>query len=166
MTAPAAAAQSHGALTRAVIAGDHDAVHAGLAADAVLRSPVTGVAFEGREVVAALLRDVSEAFSDFRIDREMSDGQDYAVFVSSRVLGRDVGLAQLIRHDDAGKVTEIKLHARPLSGATAVYAALAPRVAGRRSRPLGVVLGVLLRPLPWLFVLADRFSDRLGLMRA
>ena len=166
MSATTTPAAGHGALTRAVIAGDQAAAFEALAPDAVLRSPVTDVAFEGRDVVAALLRDVSEAFEAFEIDREMSDGHDYAVFVTSRVLGQSVGLAQLLRYDDSGRVTEIRLHARPLSGATAVYAALAPRVAGRRNRMLGVVLGVLLRPLPWLFVLADRFSERLGLTRA
>jgi hypothetical protein len=60
----------------------------------------------------------------------------------------------------------MRLHSRPLSGSAAIYAALAPRVTGRRSRPLGIALGLLLRPLPGLFALGDRFIDRLGLTRA
>jgi hypothetical protein len=161
-----APAPAHGALTRAVIEGDRAAVREGLAPDAVLRSPVTGVSFEGRDVVAALLDDVSETFEAFRIDREMSDGDDYIVVVTSRVLGRDVGLAQLIHYDDSGRVSEMRLHSRPLAGSAAVYAALAPRVVGRRNRALGIVLGLLLRPLPLFFALGDRFIDRLGVTRA
>ena len=156
----------HGALTRAVIDGDQAAVRAGLAPDAVLRSPVTGVSFEGHAVVAGLLEDVSETFSDFQLVKEMSDGDSYVVVVTARVLGHEVGLAQLLTYDEDGRVKEMRLHSRPLAGSAAVYAALAPRVAGRRNRALGVALGIMLRPLPLFFALGDRFVDRLGLTRA
>jgi len=143
----------------AVAAGDVNAVIDTLAPDVVLYSAVTGTPFVGREVVADTYRSVVEAFEELRIVDEFESGDTHAFFWEGRMEGRFVAGADRLRLNPDGKVREITVLGRPLSGVATFLTAIGPRLARRRR---GGVVATLLRvtalPLPPLLALLDPVS--------
>jgi hypothetical protein len=133
-----------------------------LADDVVLRSPLTNrFTFDGKDDVRRLFETAYEKF----------DGLDYHTVIGDRVLvggatagGQPFEETLLLTLDDAGKIAEITLFIRPLTGLTAVMAALGPALARKngRSRLAAGVLRVMAAPL----VAATRSGDRMGLKLA
>ena len=141
---------------------DLAAVVALFAPDIVLRSPIIGrPSFEGREAVANLIAAVVATFDDYEYTLEgegEGDGVQVLAF-RARVRGREIDAVDLFRMDDAGLVTEIVVHIRPMAGLAAVAAALGPHLArGPLQRvlvtaftvPLAFVLGVVEPLIPRL----------------
>ncbi|ATB34623.1 hypothetical protein CYFUS_000030 [Cystobacter fuscus] len=117
----------------AVEAGDFTALGDLLADDVVFRSPVAFRPYQGRAVVAAILRGVGRVFTDFRYVRELADadGRGSALVFETVVNGVSVHGLDLIRLDDAGRISELTVMVRPLSAANALAQAMAaefPRI--------------------------------------
>src|SRR5690242_1902102 len=110
----------------AVEAGDFAALGDLLAEDVVFRSPVAFKPYEGRAIVAAILRGVGRVFEDFRYVRELADadGQGSALVFQTVVDGVSVNGIDLIRTNDAGLISELTVMVRPLSGANALAQAM------------------------------------------
>ncbi len=150
-------------MTHAFIAGiaarDSGAVIDTLAPDVVLHSAVTAVPFEGRDLVADTYRSVLEAFEELRVVDEFESGDTHAFFWDGRMGGRPVTGADRIRLDAEGRVLEITVVGRPMSGVATFLTDIGPRLARRRR---GGLVAKLLRitslPLPPLLALLDPVS--------
>jgi hypothetical protein len=113
----------------AVEAGDMDAGLALFAVDATLDSPVAFKPFVGIEQVGVVLRAVFETFEDFHYTDELG-GEDgvHALVFSARVGERSVQGLDLLRTDSDGRITNLTVMIRPLSGLIALAEAMAPKV--------------------------------------
>lgn len=113
----------------AIEARDIDALAALFADDIVFNSPVAFHPFTGRAVVAEVLSNVLEVFSDFHyVDELVGEGTHGLVF-RARVGERAVEGLDHLRFDEAGLVSEFTVMVRPLSGLIALAEAMGPRVA-------------------------------------
>lgn len=110
----------------AVEAGDFAGLGNLLADDVVFRSPVAFKPYEGKVIVAAILRGVGRVFQDFRYVRELEDGdgRGSALIFETVVDGVSLNGIDLIRLDTEGKIIELTVMVRPLSGANALAAAM------------------------------------------
>lgn len=111
----------------AVEAGDFDGLGELLAADVVFRSPVAFKPYDGKPIVAAILRGVGRVFTEFRYVRELedADGRGSALVFETVVEGVSVNGIDLIRTNDAGLISELTVMVRPLSASNALAAAMA-----------------------------------------
>ncbi|MGK9463560.1 nuclear transport factor 2 family protein [Streptomyces sp. G6] len=114
------------AFRAAVEAHDLDAVEALLAEDVVFTSPVVFKPYRGKAITAAILRAVVRVFEDFRYERVIgeADGRDHALVFTARVGDREIGGCDLLHLDEDGRIDELTVLVRPLSGAQALQAAM------------------------------------------
>ncbi|MFF6814288.1 nuclear transport factor 2 family protein [Streptomyces sp. NPDC012403] len=117
------------AFREAVEAHDLDAAVALLAEDVVFTSPVVFKPYTGKAITGAILRAVAEVFEDFRYVREIDDaaGRDHALVFTARVGDRRIEGCDFIHVDDDGRIDELTVMVRPLSGAQALAAAMGAR---------------------------------------
>ncbi|MFD5303285.1 nuclear transport factor 2 family protein [Streptomyces rochei] len=114
------------AFRAAVEADDLDAVEALLAEDVVFTSPVVFKPYRGKAITAAILRAVARVFEDFRYERAIGDpdGRDHALLFSARVGDREIGGCDFLHLDADGRIDELTVMVRPLSGAQTLQAAM------------------------------------------
>jgi hypothetical protein len=140
----------------AVVARDAAALIDTLAPDVTLHSAVTKVPFQGRDVVGDTYRSVIESFDELRIVEEFEGDGTIAFFWEGRMGGRFVAGADRVRLDPDGKVREITVTGRPLSGLATFLSEIGFRLARRRR---GGVVARLLRvtslPLPSMLSAVD-----------
>jgi len=148
------------ALAAAMTARDHAGLMAYYADDVTFHSPVTPRPFVGRAAVGAVLGAVMQGFESWERTFVFADGATCTFGVRARIGGRDVELAELIRVDDHGRVTEMRVHGRPLAGVAAIAAVAAPLLVSRDHPARGRVVGALTRPLPALLAAGDRVLMR------
>ncbi|MEU4985337.1 nuclear transport factor 2 family protein [Streptomyces sp. NPDC021969] len=115
------------AFRAAVEAHDVDAVEALLADDVVFSSPVVFKPYRGKAITAAILRAVERVFEDFRYERVIgeADGRDHALLFSARVGDREISGCDFLHLDASGRIDELTVMVRPLSGAQALQTAMA-----------------------------------------
>jgi hypothetical protein len=156
MTTAQHAATRRTAFARALEARDIDALVESLAPDAVLHSAVTASPFEGREVLADLYASLFESFEEIRIVDELENGSTHAFFWEGRMEGRYVAGADRLRLDHEGRVREITVVGRPLSGVSTFLTGIGYRLARRRrGRLVAALLRLSARPLAPLFSSLD-----------
>jgi hypothetical protein len=150
------------AFPAAIAARDPDALIDTLADDAILYSAVTHTPFVGRDVIGDTYRSVLESFQELRITDELENGDTHVFYWEGRMGGRPVGGADRIRLDANGKVREITVLARPMSGVATFLTEIGFRLTRRRR---GGLLAWLLRltalPLPPLLSLLDPVTRRI-----
>jgi hypothetical protein len=142
---------------KAAATKDIELAMSALADDAVLHSPLTDrFTFNGKDDIRLLFEAAYENF----------EGLEYHTAIDGRVLvggatikGQRFEETLLLTLDDHGKIAEITLFIRPLTGLTAVMAALGPTLARKNGRRTAGLLKVLTAPL----VAATRSGDRMGL---
>jgi SnoaL-like domain len=145
--------------TAAIAARDANALIDTLAPDVVLYSAVTATPFEGREVVADTYRSVIEAFDELRVVDEFDGGETHAFWWEGRIDGRAVVGADRIRLDADGKVSQITVTGRPMSGVATFLTGIGPRLARRRRGGLVArLLRITALPLPPMLALLDPVS--------
>jgi len=150
------------AFPAAIAANDVDALIETLAPDVVLYTTVTNVPFEGRDLVADTYRSVLESFQDLRIVDEFESGQTHAFFWEGRMAGRPVWGADRIRLDPEGRVREITVVARPISGIATFLTEIGFRLARRRRGKLVArLLRVSALPLPPALAMLDPVTRRI-----
>lgn len=116
------------AFRTAVEAEDPHAVTDALADDVVFRSPAVFKPYEGRQVVAAILtQGAMQVFEDFRYTDQLEDGDTATLVFEARVGDRSLNGLDMLRFDDDGKVRELMVMVRPLSGLNALMEAMARR---------------------------------------
>jgi hypothetical protein len=140
----------------AISARDHAALVETLAPDVVLHSAVTAAPFEGRETVGELYASVIDSFEYVEVVDEFEAGDTHAFFWRGRIDGRFVEGADRLRLDGDGKVREITVIGRPLSGVATFLSSIGVRFARRRRGGLvAAILRLTALPLPPLFALLD-----------
>ena len=122
------------AFRTAVEAEDPEALTAALAENVTFRSPVVFKPYEGKAVVATILTEGAlNVFDDFRYTDQLEDGDAAALLFTARVGDRDVDGLDLLRFDADGKVAELMVMVRPMSGLNALAEAM-----GRELERVGV----------------------------
>lgn len=148
-------------LRTAMEARDVDAMVATLAPDVVFRSPAVSTPFVGREAVRELFTALIASLEEFEYTHEIDGGETRVIGFRARIAGRPVEGVDLLEHDADGRVREITVYARPLSGAAAFVAAIGPRLAAARSPARGRFAAIGTRPLPGFLAFVDAVGARL-----
>ena len=109
---------------QAAEAKDFSAVEEIFTEDVVFRSPVVFKPYEGRAAVAMILGAVVQVFEDFRYTDQVETGDVAALAFSARVGDRELDGIDLLNFDSEGRVTELAVYVRPLSGVNALAQAM------------------------------------------
>jgi len=100
----------------------------------VFRSPVVFKAYEGKPLVATILtQGAMNVFEDFRYTDQLEDRDAAALIFNARVGDRKLDGLDLLRFDGDGKVRELSVMVRPMSGLNALAEAM-----GREFERLGI----------------------------
>ena len=94
------------------------------AEDVLFRSPAVFEPYEGRGVVTLLLAAVAEVFVDFRYTDQVETGDTAMLAFSARVGDRELDGIDLLRFDGEGRIREMAVYIRPISGLTALAEAM------------------------------------------
>jgi hypothetical protein len=95
---------------------------------------------------------VIDAFEAVEVVDDLSDGNTYVFFWRGRIGGRDVEGVDRLRLDSGGRVREITVFGRPLSGLAAFLTGIGERFARRRRGEVAArTLKLTAQPLPSLF---------------
>jgi SnoaL-like domain len=124
------------AFRRAVEAKDLSAIDDLFSEDVSFRSPVVYKPYQGREAVAMLLGTVVQVFEDFRYTDHTETGDTATLAFSCRIGEKEVDGIDLVRFDEDGKIREMQVYVRPMSGVTALAEAM-----GRKLEQMGVPTG-------------------------
>ncbi|WNI20710.1 nuclear transport factor 2 family protein [Streptomyces sp. ITFR-16] len=114
---------------KAVEAHDLEAIEATLADDVVFTSPVAFKPYPGKPLTAAILRAVTQVFTDFRYVREMAseDGREHALVFVAKVGEREINGCDFLHLNEAGEIDDLMVMVRPLSAAQALAEAMGAR---------------------------------------
>jgi SnoaL-like domain len=113
----------------AVESKDFERVRETMAPDVQFRSPAVFAPYAGREAVGALLRVVAEVLGPELVYQwQIRDADREVLCFTSRVGNREIEGVDLLRYDDDGRVRELVVMMRPLSGLIAVRDAVAARL--------------------------------------
>ncbi|GAB2829275.1 nuclear transport factor 2 family protein [Actinocorallia aurea] len=106
----------------AIEARDIDAIADLLADDVVFTSPIAFQPYEGKAMTLAILRGVMRVFEDFRYLREIGSPEDtdHALIFQTTIDGRTVQGCDFLHRNADGKIDELMVMVRPLSGANAL----------------------------------------------
>lgn len=116
------------AFKAAVEAEDRQAIVDALSEHVVFRSPAVFKPYEGKQVVGAILTEgAMKVFEDFRYLHRLEDGDTAALIFSARVGDRELDGLDLMRFDADGRIRELMVMVRPLSGLNALAEAMAQR---------------------------------------
>jgi hypothetical protein len=105
-------------------AKDFSALDDLFAEDVVFRSPVVFKPYEGRDAVAMLLGAVVQVFEDFRYTDQVETGDAAALAFSARVGDRELDGIDFLNFDSEGRVSEMAVYVRPMSGVHALAEAM------------------------------------------
>jgi SnoaL-like domain len=103
---------------------DFSAIDDLFAEDVVFRSPVVFRPYEGRAAVAMLLGAVVQVFEDFRYTDQVETGDAAALAFSARVGDRELDGIDFLHFDSEGRVKEMAVYVRPMSGVQALADAM------------------------------------------
>lgn len=145
-------------LQKAAADKDVELAISALADDVVIRSPLTDQITFDRSTIRPLFETVYEKFAGLTY----TEISDRVLIGRATVNGQPIEETLLLTFDDHDKITEITLFIRPLTGLTAVMAALGPTLARKNRRRTAGLLKVMTAPL----VAATRFGDRFGVKLA
>jgi ketosteroid isomerase-like protein len=110
---------------RAAVEGkDFSAVDEVFTEDVTFRSPVVFKPYEGREAVAMILGAVAQVFEDFRYTDQVETGDVAVLAFSARVGDRELDGIDHLRFDADGRVREMLVYVRPMSGVNALAEAM------------------------------------------
>ena len=96
--------------------------------ECIFRSPFLWKPKHGRPLAIAILKAASQVFEDFEYHRQMTDGSSWTLEFSSHI--GEIGLkgVDLIRINEAGKITEVEVLVRPFKGLQALAEAMSKQL--------------------------------------
>jgi SnoaL-like domain len=103
---------------------DFSAIEEIFSPDVSFRSPVVYKPYEGRDAVAMILGAVVQVFEGFRYTEQTETGDTAALAFSARVGDRELEGIDLLRFDGDGRVRELAVYVRPMSGVNALAEAM------------------------------------------
>jgi hypothetical protein len=169
MSAPTPAGQPSTPASKAVTAlraaaerGDADALAELFAPNVVFHSPMTmQLAFEGREEVVALHRDIFAVLEDLKTTEPLMRGDTWSFSFNATVREVQLEAINLGRCNPQGQIVENTIFVRPLPALATLFAVLPPRVSTRRRGRLhGTLAGLLAQPLAVALRTADRLVPK------
>jgi hypothetical protein len=116
------------AFRAAAEAKDFSAIDELFAEDVTFRSPVVYKPYEGREAVAMLLGEVIQVFQEFRYTDHTETGDTATLAFSAKAGDRELDGIDLLRFDSDGKIREMQVYVRPMSGMHALAEAMKARL--------------------------------------
>lgn len=119
-----------------IIGGSDPAVLAELLAeDAVFHSPVVNTPQVGKSVVLAYLVATSHVLGNesFRYVRKLVDGSEMMLEFVTELDGININGVDIIRFDDAGKISVFKVMVRPLKAINKVWEMMAAELKAAKS---------------------------------
>jgi hypothetical protein len=126
------------AFKQAVESRDPAAISECLAEEVSFRSPVTFQAYEGKQLVATILTEgAMKVFSDFSYSDRLEDGDTAVLIFQAQVGEREVDGIDILRFDGEGKVRELMVMVRPMSGVHALAEAMGRRFEDLQITPAG-----------------------------
>lgn len=121
-------ARARDALRKAVHAGDVARLEAAFADEVLFQSPVVHKPYTDRAAITQLLGIVFETFEDFRYVDELDGETAAGLIFRARIGDKELQGLDLLRGDEAGRITELTVMVRPLSGAIALAQAVGARL--------------------------------------
>jgi len=112
------------AFRKAAESKDFSAFEEIFAEDVTFRSPAVFRPYEGRGAVAMLLTAVAGVFEDFRYTDQVEAGETAMLAFSASVGNRELDGIDLLHFDGEGRVQEMSVYIRPLSGLNALAEAM------------------------------------------
>ena len=103
---------------------DFSAIDELFAEEVRFKSPVVFKPYEGRDAVAMILGAVVQVFEDFRYTDQVETGDTATLAFSARVGDRELDGIDLLRFDPDGRVRELAVYVRPISGINALAEAM------------------------------------------
>jgi ketosteroid isomerase-like protein len=100
----------------AVEAKDFSEVEELFTDDVVFRSPVVFKPYEGREALELILGAVVQVFEDFRYIDHVETGDTAVLVFEARIGDRQVDGVDILGFDAEGRVAEMMVMVRPMSG--------------------------------------------------
>ena len=97
--------------------------------DVVFRSPVVFKPYEGKQAIATLLGAVVQVFEDFRYTDQVETGDTATLLFEARVGDKALNGVDVLRFDSDGKISELMVMVRPLSGVNALGEAMGAKLA-------------------------------------
>ena len=94
------------------------------AEDVTFRSPVVFKPYEGRQALTALLSAVVQVFEDFRYVEHVESGRSAVLVFKARVGERELDGVDVLSFDEQGRVVELMVMVRPMSGVQALAEAM------------------------------------------
>ena len=107
---------------------DFSAVDELFTEDVAFRSPVVYKPYEGRDALRVILTAVVEVFEGFRYTDQLEDGDTAVLLFKAEVGGREVDGVDILRFADDGRVRELMVMVRPMSGIHALAEAMRARL--------------------------------------
>src|SRR6266508_2072509 len=104
------------AFRKAAESKDFSAIEDLFAEDVTFKSPVVFKPYEGREAIGMLLGAVAQVFVDFSYTDHTETGDCATLAFSARVGDRELDGIDLLRFDGEGKIREMQVYVRPMSG--------------------------------------------------
>jgi hypothetical protein len=103
---------------------DFSAIDVLFTEDVTFRSPVVFKQYEGRDAVAMLLGAVSQVFEDFRYTDHLETDNSAALCFSAKIDDRELEGIDLLHFDDEGRINDMAVYVRPMSGVHALAEAM------------------------------------------
>jgi hypothetical protein len=141
--------------------GDLGSWAASLAPNVILYSEIFRRPFFGRKAVVEVYRAGLGLLGDFVVTDRFADGRAQLLFWNGEIAGRRIEGVDLLRLNEHGATSEIRVLVRPLRDVALFAAAAGPVLAARRSRFRGLVAQSLVAPLRLLVTAADVIGSRL-----
>jgi hypothetical protein len=132
-----------------------------LAPDVVMYSPILTRPFRGREAAIELFGVLFDELGEMQIIDELSDGDTHAFFWRVRVAAKSIEGVDLLRRNEQGEITEIRVLIRPLPDIAVFAGAIGPALAAKRAPIRGPLARLMVLPLRVILTLADTLSSRL-----
>jgi hypothetical protein len=92
--------------------------------DVAFRSPVVFQPYEGRDALRMILGAVVEVFEDFRYVEQVEDEATAFLLFKARVGSREVDGVDILSFADDGRIRELTVMVRPMSGMHALAEAM------------------------------------------
>ncbi len=132
-----------------------------LAPDVVLHSPIVRRPFVGRADAIELFGVLFDELGELRITDELSDGDVHAFFWRVQIGAKSIEGTDLLRCNERGEISEIRVLIRPLPDIAVFAGAIGPALAAKRAPIRGPVARLMILPLRAILTLADTISSRL-----
>ncbi len=118
------------AFRAAAEAKDFGAADELFAEDATFRSPVVYKPYEGRDAIKLILGAVVQVFEDFRYLEQVETGDAAVLVFEARVGEKTVHGVDILTFGADGRITDLTVMVRPMSGAQALGEAMQKMLEG------------------------------------